>query len=58
MRLVPNQEPDDILEKFTRYVKSLTPRGIQISIKVHSKGKAVVVSTDNDYIKGGNQASA
>ena len=51
MRLVPNQDPDDILEKFTRYVKSLTPKGIQISIKVHSKGKAVVVSTDNDYIK-------
>jgi acetylornithine deacetylase/succinyl-diaminopimelate desuccinylase-like protein len=56
MRLVPDQEPDDILEKFTRFVKSLTPKGIQITIKVHSKGKAVVVSTDNDYIKAANQA--
>jgi acetylornithine deacetylase/succinyl-diaminopimelate desuccinylase-like protein len=56
MRLVPNQEPDDILEKFTKYVTSLAPKGIQISVKVHSKGKAVVVSTDNDYIKCANKA--
>jgi len=56
MRLVPNQNPDDILEKFTKYVLSLAPKGIQLSVKVHSKGKAVVVSTDNDYIKAANKA--
>jgi len=56
MRMVPNQDPDDILEKFTKFVKSITPKGIQINIKVHSKGKAVVVSTDNDYIKAANKA--
>jgi len=56
MRLVPDQEPDDILEKFTRFVNSLAPKGIQIAIKVHSKGKAVVVSTDNNYIKAADQA--
>ena len=56
MRLVPNQEPDDILEKFLAFVTALTPKGIQISIKVHSKGKAVVVSTDNDYIKAADEA--
>jgi acetylornithine deacetylase/succinyl-diaminopimelate desuccinylase-like protein len=56
MRLVPDQDPDDVLEKFTTYVKSLTAEGIEINIKVHSKGKAVVVSTDNDYIKAANQA--
>jgi acetylornithine deacetylase/succinyl-diaminopimelate desuccinylase-like protein len=56
MRMVPNQDPDDILEKYTRYVQSLAPKGIQVSVKVHSKGKAVVVSTDNDYIKAANLA--
>lgn len=56
MRMVPNQNPDDILEKFTRYVKSLAPKGVQISVKVHSKGNAVVVSTDNGYIKAANEA--
>jgi acetylornithine deacetylase/succinyl-diaminopimelate desuccinylase-like protein len=56
MRLVPNQDPDDILEKFSRFVKSLAPKGIELGIKVHSKGKSVVVSTDNDFIKAANQA--
>ncbi len=56
MRLVPDQDPDDILEKFTSFVNSLTPKGIQLSIKVLSKGKAVVVSTDNDYIKAADEA--
>jgi acetylornithine deacetylase/succinyl-diaminopimelate desuccinylase-like protein len=56
MRMVPNQDPDDIVEKYTKFVHSLTPKGIQINIKILAKGKAVVVSTDNDYIKAANQA--
>jgi len=35
MRLVPNQDPDDILKRYTAYVKKLTPKGIDIKIKVH-----------------------
>src|SRR5271168_1159697 len=49
MRLVPNQDADDILKKYTDYVKKITPKGISINIKVHSKGPACVVSTDNPY---------
>src|SRR5208337_1149162 len=56
MRVVPNQDPDDILSKFASYVMSLAPEGIELNIKVHSKGKAVVVSTDNPYIKAANEA--
>jgi len=56
MRLVPDQHPDDILAKFTSYVMSLVPRGIQLNFNLHSKGKAVVVSTDNDYIRAATQA--
>jgi acetylornithine deacetylase/succinyl-diaminopimelate desuccinylase-like protein len=51
MRLVPNQDADDILKRFTNYVKKLTPKGIDIKIKVHSKGPACVVGTDNPYVK-------
>jgi acetylornithine deacetylase/succinyl-diaminopimelate desuccinylase-like protein len=47
MRLVPNQDPDDILEAYTAFVKKLTPKGIETKIKVHSKGPACVVGTDN-----------
>src|SRR6202049_3771342 len=38
MRLVPHQDPDDILNKYTAYVKKLTPRGIETKIKGWSKG--------------------
>jgi len=56
MRLVPNQDPDDILKKYTNYVKKLTPKGIETRIKVHSKGPACVVGTDNRFIKAATDA--
>jgi acetylornithine deacetylase/succinyl-diaminopimelate desuccinylase-like protein len=56
MRLVPNQDPDDILKKFTDYVAKITPKGISTSIKVHSKGPACVVKTDNPYARASVQA--
>src|SRR5690242_3734624 len=56
MRLVPDQDPDDILKKYTDFVKKLTPKGISTNIKVHSKGRAIVVSTDNKYIKAATDA--
>jgi acetylornithine deacetylase/succinyl-diaminopimelate desuccinylase-like protein len=56
MRLVPNQDPDDILKRYTNYVKKLTPKGIETSITVHSKGPACVVATNNHYIKAATEA--
>ncbi|HEV3237673.1 MAG TPA: dipeptidase [Gemmataceae bacterium] len=56
MRLVPNQDAGDILAKYTNYVKKLTPKGIATKIKVHSKGPACVVGTDNRFIKAATEA--
>src|ERR1700726_4180458 len=56
MRLVPNQDPDDILKRYTAFVRKLTPKGIETKIKVHSKGPACVVGTDNPYIKAAMEA--
>jgi acetylornithine deacetylase/succinyl-diaminopimelate desuccinylase-like protein len=56
MRLVPDQDPEDILKKYTAYVAKLTPKGIQLKIKVHSKGPASVVDTDNRFIKAATEA--
>ncbi len=56
MRLVPNQNADDVLNKFKKFVKKLTPKGIQTSIKVWSKGPACVVGTDNPYIQAATEA--
>jgi acetylornithine deacetylase/succinyl-diaminopimelate desuccinylase-like protein len=56
MRLVPNQDTDDILKKYMKYVKRLTPKGIQTNVKVWSKGPSAVVPTDNKYIKASTEA--
>ena len=56
MRLVPDQDPDDILKKYTDFVNTLVPKGIQLKIKVHSKGPASVVDTNNKFVKAANEA--
>jgi acetylornithine deacetylase/succinyl-diaminopimelate desuccinylase-like protein len=56
MRLVPDQDADDILKRYKNYVKKITPKGIQINFKVWSKGPACVVGTDNKYIKAATEA--
>src|SRR5256886_8551335 len=56
MRLVPNQDPDDIFKRYADYVKKLTPKGIETKIKVWSKGPACVVGTDNKYIQAATEA--
>lgn len=56
MRLVPNQDADDILKRYTNYVKKLAPKGIEVNIKCYSKGPACVVSTDNRYIQAATEA--
>src|SRR5271157_6084363 len=56
MRMVPNQDPDDILKRYAAFVKKLTPKGIETKIKVWSKGPACVVGTDNRFIKAATEA--
>jgi len=56
MRLVPDQDADDILKKYTDYIAKVTPKGITSTIKVHSKGPACVVNTDNPYARASVEA--
>src|SRR6202163_353055 len=56
MRLVPNQDPDDIVRKYTKFVQKLTPKGVSVKIRIHSKGAACVVGTDNPYVKAATAA--
>jgi acetylornithine deacetylase/succinyl-diaminopimelate desuccinylase-like protein len=56
MRLVPDQDPDDILKRYQAYVKKLTPKGTETNIKVWSKGPACVVGTNNKYIQAATEA--
>ena len=56
MRLVPNQDPDDILERYIKFVKKLTPPGIVTKVNVLSKGPGIVVGTDNRFVKAATEA--
>ena len=56
MRMVPNQDPDDILKKYLAFIKKHTPKGIEINVKVHSKGEACVVDTNNRFAKAATEA--
>ena len=51
MRLVPDQRPEEIWKAFSKFVKSLAPKGIQISVKRWSLAEASVVGTDNRFIR-------
>ena len=56
MRLVPEQNPDDIWKRYRDYVRKLTPKGIETQVKVWSKAPASVVGTDSRYIKAATEA--
>jgi acetylornithine deacetylase/succinyl-diaminopimelate desuccinylase-like protein len=56
MRLVPQQDPDDILKRYKAYVRKLTPKGVETSVKLWSKGPASLVGTNNRYIQAAREA--
>ena len=56
MRLVPDQDANDIVERYTAYVKGLTPEGIDCSVKVWSKAPGCLVPTDNQYVRAATEA--
>lgn len=51
MRLVPDQDPEEIFELYQAYVRSLCPRGIRIDVKLLGAGEAIVVDTDNRFVQ-------
>ncbi len=50
-RLVANQEPDDIFEKVSGYIKSLVPEGVTLSFKRHGNGFPVKVDIDSPQMQ-------
>jgi acetylornithine deacetylase/succinyl-diaminopimelate desuccinylase-like protein len=56
MRLVANQRPDEIFELFSKYIQSIVPRGIQISIRQLSGADPMMIRTDNHYVQASKAA--
>jgi acetylornithine deacetylase/succinyl-diaminopimelate desuccinylase-like protein len=56
MRLAPAMDPERIFQQYREYVESLAPRGIRVSVRLHSAAPASVVRTDHPFIETAAQA--
>jgi acetylornithine deacetylase/succinyl-diaminopimelate desuccinylase-like protein len=50
-RLVPNQDPDEVVAAFRKWVAENAPAGIQAEVRVLSGGPAIVVDPDSTSIQ-------
>ncbi len=53
MRLVPNQDPADILEKFERHVKKVASPGVTVSVEKGGGARPAIVSRESFLIREG-----
>jgi acetylornithine deacetylase/succinyl-diaminopimelate desuccinylase-like protein len=56
MRLVPDMTPQDAFAQYRNYVESLKPAGIELDVRLIHSGDAIVIGTDNPYIKAATKA--
>jgi acetylornithine deacetylase/succinyl-diaminopimelate desuccinylase-like protein len=56
MRLVPDQTPAATFALYKSYVESLCPKGITLDVRLIHSGDAIVVSTDNPYVRAATTA--
>jgi acetylornithine deacetylase/succinyl-diaminopimelate desuccinylase-like protein len=50
LRMVPNQDPERVIDSFRRFLQDRTPEGVQISVRVLSSSPAVLVNPDHPAI--------
>jgi acetylornithine deacetylase/succinyl-diaminopimelate desuccinylase-like protein len=56
MRLVPNQDPDEITELFTKHFLSLAPATVKVSVSPHHGGRPFLTSTDSPAYRAAEAA--
>ena len=56
MRLVPDQDPDEITEMFTKHFESIAPKSVKVKVTPHHGGHAYVTPIDNIGYKAANKA--
>ncbi len=56
MRLVPDQDPEEIARLFTDYILSIAPHSLEVEVTVISKGHPAMVSLDAPEIKAASRA--
>ena len=56
MRLVPEMTPAQTFALYKKYVESICPKGITVEVRLIHSGDAIVVSTENPYVKAATAA--
>jgi acetylornithine deacetylase/succinyl-diaminopimelate desuccinylase-like protein len=56
MRLVPDQDPNEITELFKKHFESLAPKGVKVLVKPHHGGEAAVTPIDSIGYKAASMA--
>jgi acetylornithine deacetylase/succinyl-diaminopimelate desuccinylase-like protein len=56
MRLVPNQDPDNIATLFENYVKKLAPKTVDVKVTRMHGGKPWMTSYDNPFVQAAGRA--
>lgn len=51
MRLVPNQDPDEIAQRFSSYVKSIAPRGVRVSVSWNHGADPVLINAKGPIVE-------
>lgn len=56
LRLVPNMDPDKVVEAFKRFVTENTPDGLACDVQVKAKARPVMVATDSPEMNAARAA--
>ena len=56
MRLVPNQNPDEITQLFTKHFKAIAPKSVRVKVTAHHGGEPAVTPTDSKAFKAASKA--
>jgi acetylornithine deacetylase/succinyl-diaminopimelate desuccinylase-like protein len=56
MRLVPDQDPDKVGEKFEAYLKKIAPRTVEVTLTKMHGGKPWMASLDNPFVQAAGRA--
>lgn len=56
MRLVPNQDPEEIARSFEDYVRSLAPPSVKVEVIHHGTGKPVLTARDHPAVTAAHEA--
>jgi acetylornithine deacetylase/succinyl-diaminopimelate desuccinylase-like protein len=56
MRLVPEMTPRETFGQYKSFVESLSPKGIQLDVRLVHSGDPLVIGTDNPYIRAATSA--